>query len=569
MKKHLFSIATLALGLSINAQVCLIPSSTSPFTVGVNPYSVTSADFNSDGKADLAVANYSSTNVSLLLGNGVGSFAPAVNFPVGTNPRSVTSADFNADGKADLAVVNQLNDNVSVLLGNGAGSFATAVNFVVGASPSSVISADFNNDGKADLATANPNSNNVSVLFGNGAGSFAAAISFPIGTQPRYIISADFNGDGKADLATANPNNNNVSVLLGNGGSFAAAINFPVGTQPRSVINADFNADGKADLATADGGSNKVSVLLNETPFVTANATATVVCEGASITLSGGGATTYTWTAGVSNGVAFIPPTGSTTYTVTGTNTVGCTNTATKVITVNTLPTIVVNSGSICNGQSFTIIASGAISYTYSGGSNNVSPTVNTNYNVTGTSAQGCVSSNTAVSSVTGNANPTVTAITTSTVGCAGTSFTLSGGGATTYTWSANAGSATTATVAVTPSVTTNYTVTGTDANGCSNNAIVTQSVVSCVGIQDLGLYNTNISIYPNPASQFTTINLDQITANEIRIEMVNSLGQLILNEHEYGNTITINLSNLANGLYIVKVINGKEVLAIKKIMKQ
>ena len=96
----------------------------------------------------------------MLLGTGTGSFVPATNFTVGISPRSVTVGDFNGDGKSDLATANRTNDNVSVLLGTGTGSFGTATNFAVGSSPYSVTVGDFNGDGKSDLATANLSSNN-------------------------------------------------------------------------------------------------------------------------------------------------------------------------------------------------------------------------------------------------------------------------------------------------------------------------------------------------------------------------------------------------------------------------
>jgi Ca2+-binding RTX toxin-like protein len=133
------------------------------FEVGGGPTAVTSADFNGDGKADLAVANLA--NVSVLLGKGDGTFAKALSYAAGSLPRSVTSADFNGDGKADLGVANSDSDNVSVLLGKGDGTFATAVDYVAGHFPKSVTSADFNGDGKADLAVANLLSGNVSVLL--------------------------------------------------------------------------------------------------------------------------------------------------------------------------------------------------------------------------------------------------------------------------------------------------------------------------------------------------------------------------------------------------------------------
>ncbi|MEH2437684.1 MAG: DUF4347 domain-containing protein, partial [Nostoc sp.] len=108
-------------------------------------------------------------------------FATATNFTVGTSPSSVTVGDFNSDGKLDLATANY-NNTVSVLLGNGTGGFATATNFTVGIYPRSVTVGDFNGDGLLDLATANINSSNVSVLLGNGTGGFATATNFTVGT---------------------------------------------------------------------------------------------------------------------------------------------------------------------------------------------------------------------------------------------------------------------------------------------------------------------------------------------------------------------------------------------------
>ncbi|WP_353851885.1 Calx-beta domain-containing protein [Microcystis sp. LE18-22.4A] len=244
------------------------------FTVGISPRSVTVGDFNGDGKSDLATANRSSSNVSVLLGTGTGSFGTATNFTVGSSPHSVMVGDFNGDGKSDLATANRYGYNVSVLLGTGTGSFGTATNFSAGSSPHSVTVGDFNGDGKSDLATANANGNNVSVLLGTGTGSFGTATYFTVGTRPISVTVGDFNGDGKSDLAVANAYSGNVSVLLGTGtGSFGTATNFAVGSGPFSVTVGDFNGDGKSDLATANRYGNNVSVLLNADPTATVTIT--------------------------------------------------------------------------------------------------------------------------------------------------------------------------------------------------------------------------------------------------------------------------------------------------------
>src|SRR5919106_2684548 len=146
------------------------------------------------------------------------SFAGPNYFPVGNfaSPVSVAVADFNVDGRRDLAVANTGSSNVSVLLGNGSGSFGTATSFAAGIRPTSVAVGDFNGDGKPDLAVTNSGSGNVSVLLGSGTGSFGAATNFLVGFTPSSVAVGDFNADGKLDLAVANQvPAGTVSVLLG------------------------------------------------------------------------------------------------------------------------------------------------------------------------------------------------------------------------------------------------------------------------------------------------------------------------------------------------------------------
>jgi len=155
----------------------------------------------------------------------------------------------------DLAVVNLDSDNVSVLLGDGTGSFGTATNFGTDSRPISVAVGDFNGDTKLDLAVANSfSSNNVSILLGDGTGSFGAATNFAAGFNPFFIAVGDFNGDTKLDLAVANSSGTgSISVLLGDGtGSFGAPTQFVLGTRPSSVTVGDFNGDTKLDLVVAN-----------------------------------------------------------------------------------------------------------------------------------------------------------------------------------------------------------------------------------------------------------------------------------------------------------------------------
>jgi len=234
------------------------------YTTGSNPASVALADVNGDGKADMAVANYNSTSVSVLLNNGDGTFATKVDYTTGSNPNSVALADVNGDGKADMAVANFNSTSVSVFLNNGNGTFATKVDYTTGSNPASVALADVNGDGKSDMAVANWGSTSVSILLNNGNGTFATKVDYTTGTNPFSVALADVNGDGKADMAVAKYNSNSVSVLLNNGnGTFATKVDYTTGTNPFSVALADVNGDGKADMAVANYDSTSVSVLLN------------------------------------------------------------------------------------------------------------------------------------------------------------------------------------------------------------------------------------------------------------------------------------------------------------------
>ena len=145
--------------------------------------------------------NIGADNVSILLNTTAfpvsGAFGLATNFAAGNRPRFVAVGDFNRDGKQDLAVANKSSDNVSILLGGGNGTFGSATIFAVGSFPQSVAIGDFNGDGKQDLAVANRDSDNVSILLGNGNATFGGATNFAAGDGPQSVVVGDFNRDGR------------------------------------------------------------------------------------------------------------------------------------------------------------------------------------------------------------------------------------------------------------------------------------------------------------------------------------------------------------------------------------
>jgi hypothetical protein len=242
------------------------------FTVGDNPFDLVAADFNADGKPDLATANITSKNVSLLIGNGNGGFAPALNFAVPERPRGIAAGDFNSDNKSDLVVVQ--NDpstgagGFSILLNDGAGGFLPP-NSTARTNTLDVAVADFNGDGKRDLAlisfTSGSGAGLLSIRFGDGAGGFGPATDYAVGTTPLDVLAVNINADTKPDVVVVNQNTGNVSVLLNNGdGTLGATTNFPAGLNPQSAAAGDINSDGKVDLVVPGFSDGNITVLLGD-----------------------------------------------------------------------------------------------------------------------------------------------------------------------------------------------------------------------------------------------------------------------------------------------------------------
>ena len=270
----------------------LLAAAGSPFATGTGPETIVSADFDNDGIPDLAIANQTSSSVTILKGDGAGGFTPFSASPIllDVPPFAIAAGDFNGDGRVDIAVTDTLNGSVSVFLGSGTGAFFGLPPFNAGPNPTSITVADFDGDGNLDLAFSN-----TTLLFGDGHGNFAPDPFIGVQSGPageRFVASGDFNGDGLPDLAVVDQTNSTLSIFLNTGlGGFTPAAGSPysTGATPQGVAVGDFNLDGKLDLVTANSGAFTVSVFVGNgaggfaaatgSPYSVAAANAVVVTD--------------------------------------------------------------------------------------------------------------------------------------------------------------------------------------------------------------------------------------------------------------------------------------------------
>ena len=512
---------------------------TASYTAGVQLMGIASGDIDGDSKLDVVVANNNLSLLSVLKGDGSGGFGAATNYtcnPNYYNASSLVLADVNGDNSLDIITLNYI-DNGSVMLNNGSGVFGTPIVFSCNGSyyANCLIVEDFNGDGKKDIAVATSN-NNVQVLLGDASGSFTLNATYGVGSSPVGIATGDFNGDAKKDIiVTNNSSGNTVSLLLNNGTGFNSAVNFAIGSYLNSVATGDFNGDGKLDAVVggnsfyiltgngsggftnnyaynialsqnfvypadlnADGkldviafetSGGEIAVLLNAaSPSVTAVANNNPICAGDQVTLTGSGASSYTWTNSVQNGTSFSPV-NTNTYTVTGFDLSNCSNTGVITVTVNPLPTLTISATStlVCSGSTETLTASGANTYTWNNSVTNgiaFSPSSNNTYNVMGTDVNNCSNSASIFIQVD---VPNIGAQTTASSICKGNPVTLTGSGANSYTWAVGV----TDGVAFSPLASNSYTVAGTDSYGCIGTATIS------VAVNSLPTITPNASVNP------------------------------------------------------------------------
>jgi hypothetical protein len=249
-----------------------------------------------------------------VLGDGV--FGPAMRFKVGTEPRSLAIGDFDLDGGADLAVANATSGDVSLLLGNGDGTFRGGPISLVGGRPVSVVTGRFGGEA-LDIAVADADADAVSVWIGTGLGGLGPAQfgTIGVGSRPVSIVSADFNFDGETDLATANFGSNDISIALA---PFSGSVSRPtLGEGPIAIVAGRFNADQNLDLAVANYKTNDVSIFIGDGTGTFPSTPSKTLLDAAPSSLVAGdfdGNDTLDLVVLGTNGASFLPGNGDGTF---------------------------------------------------------------------------------------------------------------------------------------------------------------------------------------------------------------------------------------------------------------
>ncbi len=266
------------------------------FTAGVNPQDVASADLDGDGKPDIAIVNYTDNTLSILKNlaptpyNGSITFSSKVDYPTGVNPYKVSIADIDGDGKPEVVVLNKGSYTVSVYKNTstlGSISFAAKIDYVTDSFPQSIAVADMNGDGKYDIIVSNFSPSRLSV-FNNtsstGVISFLPKKDFETNHLSSHFSIADMNGDAKPDIIISNPNSGSVSILKNTssagGVSFAQESEYSTDPYPRDVIAVDMNIDGQPDIVTSVQDNFYLSVLRNKINYIPAITSFTPAAAG-------------------------------------------------------------------------------------------------------------------------------------------------------------------------------------------------------------------------------------------------------------------------------------------------
>ena len=234
---------------------------------GGNPRGLTLTDYDVNGTLDIIVTEYATGAWRVLYGDGAGAISRQDRFGSIANPQGVLAADFNRDGRPDVAIAGAGTNRVAIFYSAASGGRVQR-NVTVGAAVNVLAAGDFNKDGWLDLAAASTANNRIYTLQGSAAG-LALTATITSGSSPRGIVAVDVDQDGRLDLVTANRASNAINVHLGtSAGTFATARAVPAGSGSRGITAGDFDHDGRIDLATIDEFGSSTTVLENTTALV-------------------------------------------------------------------------------------------------------------------------------------------------------------------------------------------------------------------------------------------------------------------------------------------------------------
>jgi len=470
--------------------------------------------------------------------------------PFSSTPGQIITVQFTSDGSGvgdgfDMNVIytNYVNPTPTVSI---AGTPVICAGATTSLTASGATTYTWTGLGSTNPLSVTPSAATIYSVTGSACGVNSAPVTYTVAVSASPSITVNSGAICSGGSFTMTPSGGTTYTYTG-----GSAVVSPITNTSYTVTSAN---------ATGCIGSAISTVTITAGPSITVNSGA--ICSGSSFTMTPSGGTTYTYTGGS----AVVSPTTNTTYTVTSANVAGCIGSAASTVTVNARPIVsLLAGGAICPGGTYTMVASGATTYTYSSGSAVVSPTATSTYSVTGTNAFGCVSSNTATTTVTVNTSPSVSALSSSSLICVGGSAALTASTtATSYTWNTGA---TTMSISVSPTVTTTYTVNVTGSTSCSSSAVVTVNVSTCTGIDEL--VANAVTVYPNPNNGIINITLSTGLSKNSTLEIYDAIGKLIITETLSSESNTLNISNLSNGIYSFRVLNNNNMVKFGKLVKQ
>ena len=549
-------------------------SFSTPYTVSLGasgPVGIAVDDLDSDGKPEIVVADNFPGNISIIKNNSTQSglsFAASVNFTATSQPYTPVIVDIDGDGKKEIAVANTFS-GISIYKNTtsfgiiNAASFATPVNFTSSINPASLAYADVDGDSKMDLITSGLISSAIEIYRNTATSgvislaSFASVVTYTAPGTSISIAAGDVTGDSKPDIILPSNSNFSVSVFqnLSSIGNvvFGTASNFSSSNGNKYAGVGDIDNDGRNDIVVSNS-SPVVNVLRNRMGLSYALASTSVSCNGfadGQLNLSAVSLNTVgiVWSNASTNFLLNSLVAGIYSYTLLS----GSCIVTESVALIEPAPINLITATShsvLCDGQTATLSASGATTYSWSTGSGGssitVTPSVTTSYSVTGT-LNGCantttISQNISVFDLTANASNTIV--------CSGEIAILSGGGGLTYTWT-GIGSGSTATVS--PETTSIYTLTSLNADGCSKTTTVLLEVVNCTGEVNIKSELELGKIYPNPTTGEFYLEFGSDEHGVSKIEIYNSIGQLVKTERFYNSFNKIDLKNEKDGIYVIK----------------